>query len=246
MMQEPGQPVTMRQTMTAGALAGAFQSLTAAPIDAIVSRFSVAEILETADQSLWQYGWQKLKSIGPAGVFAGYSLSLLKESASYALYFSFFEVVKGTWYRAFVRRWYGDQRDPASKRPGHIVFPSFVLLAGCLAAIGLQIVQYPLGKLQKLHWIRIEKIDFTALRAQSHQQSLHLYWQTYPQTFRQVNRLRIKDAGGSWLRWFYSGFTRSAFAAMPSTSIGLLVFEIMRLRYSEGTIVAGTNDYERL
>jgi hypothetical protein len=236
----------MKQTMTAGAIAGAMQSLAAAPLDAIVTRSSLSEILETADQSLWQYGWQKLKSIGPAGVFAGYSLSFTKEAASYALYFSFFEAVKGAWYRFFVRHWYGDQRDPTSKKPGRIVFPSFVLLAGSLAAIGLQLVQFPLGKLQKIHWIRIEKIDFNAIRAHGEQQAWKVYWETYPKTFHQINKLRIRDAGGSWLRWLYGGFARSTLVSMPSTSIGLLVFEIMRLRYADDVVPVGNDDYEFL
>ncbi|KAA8917131.1 hypothetical protein TRICI_000727 [Trichomonascus ciferrii] len=86
----------LRQTLISGAVAGAVQSLAAAPIDAIVTRFNVSEMIQSDHKALWQYGWTKLKEIGPHGVFSGFAVSLLKESLSFALYFATFEEIKGS------------------------------------------------------------------------------------------------------------------------------------------------------
>jgi hypothetical protein len=222
--------VKIPQTLLAGALAGAAQSLAAAPIDAIVTRFSVSEILESHHKSLWTYSWSKLQSIGPYGIFSGFTLSLVKESWAYSLYFATFELIKGEGYRRFVHHWYPYRHD-SNQRPNRIVFPSFVLLAGSLAAVALQLVQYPLGKVQKVHLIRLEAIDFANIK--HHLPTWHMYVEAYPNTWKQINRLIIKDANGSWLRWLYGGFVRSTLVCLPGTSIGLIVFEIMRLRYSD-------------
>lgn len=214
------------QTFKAGALAGAAQALAAAPIDAITTRFEVSEILESKHLSLWRYGYKKLQEIGVYGVFAGSGISLVKESLSFALYFASFELVKGTWYHKFVNYWY---RDPDKKGPNRAVFPTFVLFAGGVASLALQIVQYPLGKIQKLHFIRLEAID---VANKAHTPAWQIYLHTYSKTFKQVRRQSVKDAGGSIIRWLYTGFWWSSLVSMPSTSIGLVVFEIMRLRYS--------------
>jgi hypothetical protein len=215
---------TVNQTFKAGAIAGAAQALAAAPIDAIVTRFEVSEILESKHLSLWKYGYNKLHEIGVYGVFAGSAFSLVKESLSFALYFSSFELIKGTWYRKFVNYWYPDHM----QKPNRAVFPTFVLLAGGVAALALQVVQYPLGKVQKLHLMRLEALD---VANKSHTPAWRIYLHTYSKTFKQVHRLSIKDAGGSVARWLYSGFWWTSLVSMPSTSIGLVVFEIMRIRY---------------
>jgi hypothetical protein len=225
----------LSQTLISGAIAGAVQSLAAAPIDAIVTRFSVSDMLESDHRSLWSYGWQKLREIGVSGVFAGFGISLIKESLAFSLYFTTFEFVKGAGYRTFVRHWYKDQnKDFKEIKPGRLVFPTFVLLAGSLSTFALQLVHYPLGKIQKLHFIRLEALDISNT---AHIPSWRLYMSAYEKTFKQINKLIIKDASSSWFRWLYSGFFRSTLVALPSTSIGLVVFEIMRLRYSDETPV---------
>ncbi|KAF3172751.1 hypothetical protein TWF788_009344 [Orbilia oligospora] len=81
-------------TFTAGAAAGAIQSLFAAPLDAISYRFDVNELtkhtsvlpepsMKLAPISFWAYGRRILREIGWHGVFAGYSLSLVKECCGY-------------------------------------------------------------------------------------------------------------------------------------------------------------------
>ena len=81
-------------TWRAGLIAGAAQSLAAAPVDAIYTRLSAAEMLNGTHQNLWVYGLSKLKEVGLVGVFAGYGFSLIKDSVGFAFYFSVFEIVK--------------------------------------------------------------------------------------------------------------------------------------------------------
>lgn len=229
--------LSYRDTLLAGFLAGGMQSLVAAPIDAIWTRFSAAEVLSNlSNTSMWTYGMKKLREIGYTGVFAGFTLSFLKEAGGYALYFSTFELIKSTWYQNFVKFWYPKETLADTKRPGgRALYPTFVLFAGAAASVALQVVQYPLGKIQKLHIIRLEAVEQI-------NNPHHLYKPykvmrelafAYYKTFKQVDRLRIKTAGGSWLVWLYGGFWRNTIMSLPGSSIGLMVFEIMRVRYGE-------------
>lgn len=262
-----------------GMLAGAAQSLAAAPIDAIVTRFSASELINGDHKTMWAYGISKLKEIGPRGVFSGFTLSLTKESLGFGLFFSAFETVKGPWYRSYINCFHDGDTSHASKA----VYPSFILFAGALSSVAVQAVHYPLGKIQKLYLMRLEALDEIAkqntkqkekLKAQQAQRmkyagpegknlfsfmrylitnrnhpkidwktaiynfiipphsAFRLYSNGYIHTFMQAHKLVAKDAGGSWYRWLYGGFFRSTLATMPSTSIGLVVFEIMRLRYT--------------
>lgn len=215
-------------TFKAGFLAGAAQSLAAAPIDAIVTRFSAAEMLSSAHKTMWTYSWEKLLEVGPRGVFAGYPISFAKESLGFAAFFGTFETVKGPWYRTYIKYVHKGERGNS------IVYPSFILSAGALAAISVQAVHYPIGKIQKLHLMRLEALDeVNRLKPPTSQSSMwRLYSRTYTHTFRQAKKLVLKDAGGSWHRWLYGGFVRATVTTMPSTSIGLIVFEIMRLKYA--------------
>lgn len=265
----------------AGAIAGAAQSLAAAPIDAIVTRFSASELLDSGHNTMWSYGIAKLKEIGPRGVFSGFSLSLFKESLGFGLFFSTFETIKGPWYRTYINFFHDGDTKSAHKA----VYPTFILFSGAMAAAAVQLVHYPLGKVQKLYLMRLEALDEIArqqelvnkknkllyktknLKSATPETSrnllnfmrqfitnrrysaidfkkvivdfiipphsvFRLYSKAYSHTFNQIHKLVIKDAAGNWWRWFYGGFVRSTLATMPSTSIGLVVFEIMRLRYA--------------
>lgn len=296
----------MVDSFYSGMIAGAAQSLAAAPIDAIVTRFSASELLQSEHKTMWSYGLAKLREIGTRGVFAGYSLSLIKESLGFGLFFSTFETVKGPWYRTYVNFFHSGEPSSATRA----LYPSFILLSGALSAIAVQSVQYPLGKVQKLYLMRLEALDqlareqklaaeklaknppppppqpiqtekfttrslFNKIRAWRTSvfsknttlntrhvftflkglliegrysgkdiarfafdtvipphSAFRLYSKAYLHTFTQIRRLAAKDAGGSVLKWLYGGFLRSTIATMPSTSIGLVIFEIMRIRYA--------------
>lgn len=67
----------------AGFAAGAIQSVIAAPVDALQVRFRTSDITEGRYRNMWQYGYKKLSDIGMRGIFAGWSLSLVKDSVGY-------------------------------------------------------------------------------------------------------------------------------------------------------------------
>ena len=102
-----------------------------------------------------------------------------------------------------------------------------------MAAVSVQAVHYPIGKIQKLHLMRLEALDeINKTRPPTSRYSMwKLYSKTYLHTFQQVAKLVARDGGG-WWRWLYKGFVRATVTTMPSTSIGLVVFEIMRIRYA--------------
>lgn len=62
----------------AGFLAGGVQSVVAAPLDALVVRFNVADMLEGERMSIYAWSKTKLREIGMTGVFSGFTLSFLK------------------------------------------------------------------------------------------------------------------------------------------------------------------------
>ncbi|KAK9493308.1 mitochondrial carrier domain-containing protein [Lipomyces doorenjongii] len=267
--------LTPRQTFLAGFIAGGAQSLAAAPVDAIFTRFSVNELLENPEsgqlrhKSLWRYSIEKLKAIGVRGVFAGYSLAFTKEALGFACFFSTFESVK-QWSYACVVRDYGapipkyvdaaaklpagskqNKHSTIRERPSAALYPATILGAGAAATIALQIVQYPLSRLQNIHLTILESIDFNTIYLHEREQQkaqaketvpytrtarrelLRTYIDAYQQMFRQVRTLKNVGKQKSWLRWLYKGFVRNTLTAVPSSSVGLFVFEIMRIRYME-------------
>lgn len=203
-------------TFKAGFIAGTLQSLCAAPIDAVVTRFSVHDLLlhSPNPQSSWSYSLAQLKSMGFRTIFAGYPFNFVKESFGFGLFFSTFELVKGQIYNSYSTYIHN----------GPAVYPSFILLAGALAAVSVQSVQYPVGKLHKLYAMSCEVLSKTNSPEIGTRGA-------YAMTWKHAKKLCAKNNLG-WWRWLYQGFVRATVATMPSTSIGLVVFEIFRIRYA--------------
>lgn len=250
---------TTVDTFKAGFIAGIAQSLAAAPIDAIYTRLSAAEMLNNEHQrNLWIYGLNKLKEIGLVGVFAGYGFSLIKESLGFAFYFSAFETVKTQGYHLtykMINSYQGfkkslndkftyigiiskapqvDQNKVKleEKRLTKLLKSTFVLLAGASAAFSLLAIQYPLTKVQKIHLSRLEALDVYNASRNSRRPFIKLYYNSYIDTYLQVIKMKHKSKL-SWFNVSYKGFFRYAYTTIPSTTIGLLVFEIMRTKLSD-------------
>ncbi|CCE79259.1 Piso0_001311 [Millerozyma farinosa CBS 7064] len=246
-------------TWRAGFVAGAAQSLAAAPVDAIYTRSSAAEMLNGQHQNLWVYGVNKLREVGLTGVFSGFGFSLIKESLGFAFYFSTFEVVKTQGYNLTYRmlnafnnmkltikeklRFLGfkfpeahfdeSTRKLELKRSTKILKSSFILLAGASAAFALLAVQYPITKIQNVHLSRLEALDFyNSSRNMHYRPSLNLYYNSYVDTLNQVLKFKAKSKY-TWFQMGYKGFARNALTSIPATSMGLLVFEIMRTKLSD-------------
>ncbi|KAK6201184.1 mitochondrial carrier protein [Scheffersomyces amazonensis] len=245
-------------TWKAGFLAGSIQSLAAAPVDAIYTRSNVAELLNGKNQNLWVYGINKLKEVGLVGVFAGYSFSFIKESLGFAFYFSTFEIVKTQGYNWTYKAVVAYRRSKEKivekiatitkmdeekvdekllqferNRTAKILKSSFILLAGASAAFSLLAIQYPITKIQKLHLSRLEALDIYNQAANiSRRPLIKLYYHSYIDTYHQILKIKYKSKS-SYFNLAYKGFVRNALSTIPATSIGLLVFEIMRTRLSD-------------
>ena len=197
---------------------------------------------------MWHYAYDRLKAIGPQGIFAGWGLSLVKDSFGCAIFFSTFEYVKAQMFYGFLTRWYGkvdaatlfglqkasiehhDGEKPVI-RPHYMMEPSFLLLAGATASVTSQMIQYPLTRIQNVHFGRLESLDYQAQLEHRKRSMFRLYYHAYEQTYAQC--LRQAKRGGGWKRRLYRGFLRSTISQTPSTSAGLIVFEIVRRKYAD-------------
>ena len=239
-------PPPLNATFTAGFLAGSVQSIVAAPLDALQVRFSTREMLEGHYKSMWQYASDKLRDIGIRGIFAGWTLSFAKDSLGYGVFFSTFELVKAQGYYAFVKRFYDFEGDSSALRAGadkidssrgdrpaikphYLVEPSFLLLAGVAASLAQQAVQYPITEIQNVHFERLESLDYQCRLQKRRIDVFRLYWSAYEKTFRQC-RFQARRVGG-FAKWLYKGFWTNSIRQIPSTSAGLIVFEIVRRKY---------------
>lgn len=243
-------PIHPSDTFTAGFLAGTVQSIVAAPLDALQARLTMDDLLERRYQSMWHYGQQKLKQIGARGIFAGWGLSLVRDSLGYGVFFSCFEYIKAQAFYAFVVGYYGSLRAQHTDhpeilksnphealliKPHYAVEPCFLMIAGIVASIAQQVTQYPLSMIQDLHFGRLEYLDHQASLDLSKRRMLHHYYNAYRETYKRC-RKRAARSGG-WRRWLFRGFARSAVRQVPSTSAALVIFEIMRRKYANLTDV---------
>ncbi|KAL4860911.1 hypothetical protein BDV12DRAFT_180971 [Aspergillus spectabilis] len=238
----PASPV---DTFTAGLVAGSIQSIVAAPLDALQVRLRTNDIIEGRYQSMWHYGQHKLKQIGLRGIFAGWSLSFLRDSLGSAIFFSFFEYVKSQAYYSFLTSYYGSLRPQKDKylqsslssdrgvpliKPHYALEPCFLMLAGLAASVAQQTIQHPLNAVQNIHVARLEYLDHQATLRLSNKQMLRIYYSAYQETYKRCKR-KATRAGG-WTRWLYRGFLGSALRQVPSTSAGLVIFELVRRKHA--------------
>lgn len=233
-------------TFTAGLVAGGLQSVVAAPFDALQTRFRTADMLEGTHKTMWHYAAHKLRAIGLQGIFAGWSLSFAKDALGAAVFFGTFETVKSQAYLAFVSRYYGSRTkdtlrdksipshdDTDSRpviRPHYMLEPMFLLLAGVSASVTSQLIQHPLTQIQDVHYRRLEALDFQAHQQKRPTHVMRRYYHAYEETFAQCKLLANK--AGGWTRYLYRDFFMSTIKQVPSTSAGLIVFEVVRRKYS--------------
>ena len=171
------------------------------------------------------------------GVLAGWTLSFTKDALGYGLFFATFEYVKAQSYYAFITRYYGSlnpwnlPQDDLIRviRPHYAIEPSFLLLAGMAASVSQQFVQHPIGLLQDIHYRSLAAYDKKSRSPVSVAEHLRLYSSAYKKTFQQ-GRARASQLGG-WRKWLYKGFLRNTIRQVPSTSAGLIIFELVRRRY---------------
>jgi hypothetical protein len=249
-------------TFAAGFTAGTLQSLIASPVDALHVRFKTEEMLSGRYAHMWQYAFEKTKEIGLRGIFAGWTLSFLKDSLGCAVFFTTFETVKSQGFYSFVKWYYADvahvhssggkkympykvdtmHGDVHSIRPHYALEPGFLLLAGISASITQSFVSYPLSIIQDIHYSRLDALDTLhakqkmqrdkATLGSSTREVLQSYRHAYTKTRRQCLS-QVRRSGTGPIRWVYKGFLWNTLQAIPSTSAGLIIFELVRRRYAD-------------
>lgn len=276
-------PPLPSETFTAGLLAGAFQSVVAAPLDAIQARFERGgkgpEIINDAKggpQSMWSFSYAKLREIGARGIFAGWGLSLAKDSLGSAVFFSSFEYVKAQSFYSFIAWYYGDLSEdvvnilsrlrPSTRaeelageqgpyaahktiRPHYAIEPAFLMLAGVGASVAQQAVLHPITHIQVEHWEHLESLDAQAHKFRQYSLSkdvpkskwrwgmFRAYYHAYRETWAQCKAQTAAQEGNgpnALRRWLYRGFWWSTIRQVPSTSAGLVIFELVRRKYGLG------------
>ena len=303
------------ETFAAGFLAGGIQSVVAAPLDAVQARWDVGASAAgmtgsgnpapsggiERPKSMWAFSAAKLREIGLRGIFAGWSLSFLKDSLGSAVFFSVFEYVKAQGYYSFVTWYYGslnqdalarlsrkrpappgrddggdrhpddggdggyDYDDiaaaprmpaPAVIRPHYAIEPAFLLLAGMSASLAQQVVLHPLSHVQAEHWERLEALDAQARRMRNSGRSAAAaaaaaeaeaaeveaagwrwrrgMFRAYRDAYRVTWAKCVAEARAAGLgmrQWLYRGFWWNTIRQVPSTSAGLIIFELFRRKY---------------
>ncbi|GIZ37948.1 hypothetical protein CKM354_000137600 [Cercospora kikuchii] len=243
-------PPSFGTCFTAGFLAGTVQSVIAAPLDALQVRFQSTDMIEGKYRNMWHYGLRKTQEIGARGVFAGWTLSLLRDSLGAGIFFATFETVKSQAFYGFVSRYYGSwtqlsdlqresisvQRSQSSSsrpeiRPHYMVEPTFLLLAGVAASVAQAFIQHPLSRIQEIHYGRLEWIDQHTHTAPEHKKirTLKLYAAAYRKTMRHVLALARRDGG--LRQWLFRHFVSNTIRQTPSTAAGLIVFEVIRRKW---------------
>lgn len=181
------------------------------------------------------------------GVMAGWSLSFVKDAFGSALFFGTFEYIKSQAFYGFITRYYGSfdsvfsiqtpprQVETSSEgrlmiRPHYAIEPGFILLAGVTASIAQQSVVYPLSNIQQVHYERLELLDRQTKKAPCTRSVMNVYYHAYEKTMQQC-RNEATSVGG-WRKYLYRGFLMNTLRQMPSTSAGLIVFELVRRKYA--------------
>lgn len=248
-------------------MAGIIQSAVAAPVDALQVRYRPRDMLDGKYKNALQYGGKKLAEIGFRGVFAGWELSLLKDSFGYGVFFATFEYVKAQGYYAFVKSYYGglspyrhgpilpprtstdNQEGTIVIKPHYAIEPTFLMLAGITATVAQQLITYPVSLVQSIHHGSMARLHFLALsgdttttitttttgtRPSLQGQPRHdFFFKSYANTFRRCRILAGRM--GSSRRWLWKGFFLNTIKQVPSTSAGLVIFELVRRRYGTET-----------
>ncbi|EFR03331.1 mitochondrial carrier protein [Nannizzia gypsea CBS 118893] len=239
----PSPPVTF----FAGFAAGAIQSIAAAPLDAIQARSRTSDMINGQYRSAWHYGWDKLKTLGARGVFSGWTLSFLKDSFGSAVFFSLFETVKAQGYYHFITRYYGSLKAQSIQilssptapgeipviKPHYALEPAFLMLAGITATIFQQAVLHPLSLVQNIYYRNLDHLDKRVRHSRSGREMMEHRANAYMETFKKCQR-QARRVGG-WRTWLYGGFFMNTLRQLPSTSAGLIIFELVRRKYGVPT-----------
>ncbi|KHN97243.1 mitochondrial carrier protein [Metarhizium album ARSEF 1941] len=135
-------------------------------------------------------------------------------------------------------------------RPHYALEPMFLLVAGSGASFSQQLLLHPLTHLQVKHWDHLEDLDdkaarYRASRAASRDRDrdrdrpprrwrmLRAYYHAYRETWAGCTAEAAAE-GQRLASWLYRGFWWNTVRQVPSTSAGLIIFELIRRKYGYG------------
>jgi hypothetical protein len=132
-----------------------------------------------------------------------------------------------------------DESEKRVVKPHYAIEPGFLMLAGITASIAQQFVLYPLSTLQTLHYERLEDLDKKAVSLQNSKdvpivrrgRMLRAYYHAYQETWKQAGSQALSEGG--MRTWLYRGFWWFTIRQVPSTSAGLIIFELVRRKYGQ-------------
>ncbi|KAG6010331.1 hypothetical protein E4U21_006895 [Claviceps maximensis] len=130
-------------------------------------------------------------------------------------------------------------------RPHYAIEPVFLLAAGFSASFAQQTILHPLTHFQVKHWDHLEDLDeraarYRAARAANPEKPhrswrmLRAYYRAYQETWAGCVAEATAEKQ-SLMRWLYRGFWWNTIRQVPSTSAGLVIFELIRRKYGFGT-----------
>ncbi|KAI2623966.1 mitochondrial carrier [Hypomontagnella submonticulosa] len=151
-----------------------------------------------------------------------------------------------------------DSKRPVIIRPHYAIEPIFLLLAGITASFTQQLLLHPLTHIQVMHWDHLEDLDAKAAKMRNSAAAnpdkprrrwrmLRAYYHAYQETWAQC-ATEAASEGRGLTRWLYRGFWWNTIRQVPSTSAGLIIFELVRRKYGGGNepVRVAKDDYEIL
>ncbi|KAI2613248.1 mitochondrial carrier [Hypoxylon sp. NC1633] len=151
-----------------------------------------------------------------------------------------------------------DPHQPVIIRPHYAIEPMFLLLAGITASFTQQLIIHPLTHIQVEHWDHLEDLDAKAAKMRNSATAnpdkprrrwrmMRAYYHAYQETWAQCSAEAALEGRGL-ARWLYRGFWWNTIRQVPSTSAGLIIFELARRKYGGGNepVRVAKDDYEIL
>lgn len=169
----------------------------------------------------------------------------MKDSLGSAMFFCLFETVKAQGYYSFVTWYYGSLKPQSIERlssklkqdgdmlyikPHYAMEPCFLMLGGIAASTAQQFVLHPLGLIQSVYYRRLEHLDHKLHKHKENSKKVKEHrLEAYRETYRRCQN-RAARVGG-WGNLLFRGFWLNTIRQVPSTSAGLIIFELVRRKY---------------
>ncbi|KUI65180.1 Mitochondrial substrate carrier family protein S [Cytospora mali] len=133
-------------------------------------------------------------------------------------------------------------------QPHYAIEPGFLMLAGVGASVLQQVVIHPLTHIQMEHWEHLEYLDAQSRKIRKYQNSkapkskwqwkmFRAYYHAYQETLQKcLSESKAQEGNGinALRKWLFRGFWWNTLRQVPSTSAGLVIFELVRRKYGLG------------